>query len=359
MKLKKAKVDDDDDDVVEDVGSDDMDAKAKGGAFVSNAEQNALVDAVIEAYNEPKAEQARAEAKEAKEADEKSKAKKSKESKGKDSAEVTAEVTAEPVVKLATDEDEKKVDDSSVKERDFDKELGFGRKAVVRIFKKKMKGLPSDALDIALFGRMVASEASLEADSAVHVAYDFTTHRCSTCSDNFTVKEEFMPKSGLMPKEQRGASHMGNVSLVSGCFYGSRVIDVDRLFKNYPVEDAEKRRTILVSAVESAIMGVPTAGQSSTNTRELPGYILAYVCEGQEQTMADAFTARVHAEDGGGFMEPSIVRLEKRFESAKADAKSMQFDTLGIKDDFRYRQGAVGGLLLGEFVAKACDAALK
>jgi hypothetical protein len=58
-----------------------------------------------------------------------------------------------------------------------------------------------------------------------------------------------------------------------------------------------------------------------------------------------------------GYVEPSIAKLEAEFKGVKADSKSLQFDTLGIKADFSYRRGTEQ-YPLGKFIEDVCNAAL-
>ena len=69
--------------------------------------------------------------------------------------------------------------------------------------KKALKNNPS--VDIALFGRMVASEATLNCDASAQVAHSISTHTVQNEYDYFTAVDD------LAPEDNTGAGHLGTV----------------------------------------------------------------------------------------------------------------------------------------------------
>ena len=70
-------------------------------------------------------------------------------------------------------------------------------------YKKALKENPS--VDMALFGRMVASDPSLNYDAAAQVAHSISTHAVQNEFDYFTAVDD------CAPEDSAGAGHLGTV----------------------------------------------------------------------------------------------------------------------------------------------------
>ena len=84
--------------------------------------------------------------------------------------------------------------------------------------KKKAKQalIESPGVDIALFGRMVADEPSLNTDACAQVAHSISTHKVSREYDYFTAVDD------LSPEDNTGAGHIGTVEFNSSTLYQLR-----------------------------------------------------------------------------------------------------------------------------------------
>jgi len=317
VSVNKKDTDSKDDDKADDPNAD---VKSKGMSFLSEVELDGLVDSVIEAYKEVNAK-----------GNKKVKKVKKVKAKGKKS------------------EDKKS----------YESLLGFNSDKVRELFFKKFGCLPEDAADVGAFGRFLAADASLVVKSAVKASPSHSTHACSPDDDFFVAKEEFQIEGEILPKEQRGAAHMGHQSLVSACYHETKVIDVGQLFQNYHVDSKADRKELLDALVTSGLTSVPSGGQNGALSQEYPAYVIAYVAEGQEVTTAGAFDEAIRANGGSGYREPSIKRLSEHWENSKSAATSCRFKTLGLKADFRYRLSEDKKYHLGDFIEEVINAALE
>lgn len=80
-------------------------------------------------------------------------------------------------------------------------------------YKEALKAAPS--ADMALFGRMVADDPSLNYDAAAQVAHSISTHTVQNEFDYFTAVDD------CAPEDNAGAGHLGTVEYNSATLYRS------------------------------------------------------------------------------------------------------------------------------------------
>ncbi|MDI6782178.1 MAG: type I-E CRISPR-associated protein Cas7/Cse4/CasC, partial [bacterium] len=83
------------------------------------------------------------------------------------------------------------------------------------------------AVDIALFGRMLAGAPDKNTEAACQVAHAITVHKVAVEDDYFTAVDDL--NEG---KEDMGAGHIGETEFAAGLFYLYICIDWDLLVKN-------------------------------------------------------------------------------------------------------------------------------
>lgn len=82
------------------------------------------------------------------------------------------------------------------------------------------------AVDVALFGRMLADLPSANQDAACQVAHAISTHRVEREFDYFTAVDD------LGAADETGAGMIGQVEFNSATFYRYAVLDLDKLATN-------------------------------------------------------------------------------------------------------------------------------
>ena len=82
------------------------------------------------------------------------------------------------------------------------------------------------AIDLALFGRMLADLPEKNTDAACQVAHAISTHAVEREFDFYTAIDD------LKPDDTSGADMMGTVEFNSACLYRYAVINWDKLVEN-------------------------------------------------------------------------------------------------------------------------------
>ncbi|MCK9250731.1 MAG: type I-E CRISPR-associated protein Cas7/Cse4/CasC [Solirubrobacteraceae bacterium] len=148
---------------------------------------------------------------------------------------------------------------------------------------------PSDAVDVALFGRMVAEMPESNVDAACQVAHAIGTHRLADEVDYFTAVDD------LRPDDTEGADMIGDIQFNASCFYRYAVLDVGQLAVNLGADDASD--PIVDAAVEAFTEGfvtaIPSGKQNSFAARNPPTTVLAVRRQRGAWNLANAFAAPV------------------------------------------------------------------
>ncbi len=178
-------------------------------------------------------------------------------------------------------------------------------KAVKAAMKKASR---KDAADIALFGRMVADDPSLNIEGAALFSHALSCHKEEPEIDFFTAVDD------LQPNDESGAGMAGILEFNSACYYRYIGINLDLLGHNLPGLEKEEIKTILSAFIQSALMSIPTARQNSMNAATLPSYVLGMRrSEGHPLQLVNAFETPIKAKSGG-FVEGAIRALQEEKE---------------------------------------------
>ncbi len=162
------------------------------------------------------------------------------------------------------------------------------------------------AVDVALFGRMIADKPEWNVDAACQVAQAISTNRVQMDFDFFTAVDD------LKPKDTAGSDMMGTVQFNSSCFYRYAVLDVESLKQNLDNTDNELPQQAILAFVRAFVSAIPTGKQNSMAAHNFPSYVLAVVRpSGQPLSLANAFLkpARPRGEDID-LVDDSISKLE-------------------------------------------------
>ena len=159
------------------------------------------------------------------------------------------------------------------------------------------------AADIALFGRMVAENTSMNVDAACQVAHAISTHKVSMEMDFFTAVDD------LKPDDEPGAGMMGTVEFNSSCFYRYALIDTAQLAENLGGDEALARAAV-EAFLRSSIAAIPSARQNSMAAQNPPSFIFAVVRNGSAPwSLVNAFEKPVRATETKGLVGQSVEAL--------------------------------------------------
>lgn len=186
----------------------------------------------------------------------------------------------------------------------------------------------SDAADIALFGRMVADAPSQTVEGAAMFSHALSTHAVRSELDFFSAVDD--EKNHSDDSDDAGAGHLGDVEYNSACYYRYIGINLDLLDpeqknNNCNLFDSAQKKIILETFIKAAIRAIPQARKNSMAGPTPPSYVLAVKRNGQPLSLANAFENPVKSEKGGGYIVPSVGRLESEWK--------MMEETFGIEAD--------------------------
>jgi len=165
------------------------------------------------------------------------------------------------------------------------------------------------AVDVAMFGRMLASSPAYNTDAAVQVAHAISVHEVAIEDDYFTAVDDL--NEGV---EDLGAGHIGETEFAAGVFYIYVCVNRDLLSENLGKDGTltDKAMTALVTAC--ATIG-PNGKQNSFGSRAHASYILAEKGTQQPRSLSVAFLKPI---DAGDVLTKAIEELERRRDSFDA-----------------------------------------
>lgn len=165
-----------------------------------------------------------------------------------------------------------------------------------------------DAADIALFGRMVASDHSLTVEAATMFAHALSTHRVDNEIDFFSAVDD------LQSKDEAGAGMTGTLEFNSATYYRFAALNLDMLADGDHLGDMsqEERQSVVQTFIEATIKAIPGARKNTMNANTLPVFVLGVVREnGHPLQLVNAFEAPVRS--SSGYTAKSIDALKMEY----------------------------------------------
>jgi CRISPR system Cascade subunit CasC len=159
------------------------------------------------------------------------------------------------------------------------------------------KGVPNDAVDIAVFGRMVANASDVTLEGAGMFSHALSTHKCDNELDFWTAVEDEKQIG-----DDAGAANMGTAEFNSACYYRYIAVNTDMLFDAShlaSLADKEQRQAVLSAFIRASVLAVPSARKNSMFGFNPPAYVLGLRRAGQPISMVNAFEKPVTAAQGG------------------------------------------------------------
>lgn len=177
-------------------------------------------------------------------------------------------------------------------------QLAIDEESDKKKYKEALQEHPS--IDMAMFGRMAASDPSLNYDATVQVAHSISTHTVHNEYDYFTAVDD------CSSEDNAGAGHLGTVEFNSATLYRFATVNVNELVKTAGTETAKAVRKF----VEAFVYSMPTGKENTFANRTLPNDIYIAVRKDQPVNLCGAFEKPVQAGQEG-----YIQASEKAFSS--------------------------------------------
>ena len=171
-------------------------------------------------------------------------------------------------------------------------------KTVKKIFKE------AHAVDIALFGRMVADDTDLNVGAACQVAHAISTHAAENEYDFFTAVDDDKSRS---EEEDAGAGMMGTVEFSSATMYRYATVNLDMLVENLGDGDAALRA--LEVFIKGFCLSMPTGKQNTFANRTLPEAVVVSVRDDQPVSLVGAFEKPIRTNEVDGYLARSVGAL--------------------------------------------------
>ncbi len=165
------------------------------------------------------------------------------------------------------------------------------------------------ALDVALFGRMLADMPEKNQNAACQVAHAISTHSVEREFDFYTAVDD------LKPEDNSGADMMGTVEFNSACLYRYAVVDWEKL-----VENLQKDKVLAMKGLraflEGFVVAEPTGKQNTFAAHNPPEFVAISVRQNTApRNLANAFEFSVRVKK-----EESLTRKSAEVLSTKARA---------------------------------------
>ncbi len=178
-----------------------------------------------------------------------------------------------------------------------------------------------DALDIALFGRMVAKASEMNVEAAASFSHAISTHKVANEVEFFTALDDL--------QDEPGSAHMGSLEFNSATYYRYVSLDLGQLAQTLGTEETEagteQVRKAVAAFTKALFVAIPAARQATQSGASPWEFAKVLVRRGQRLQVP--FEAPVKtAQDG--FLKPSVAML-KDYLARKESLSGSLFGKLG------------------------------
>lgn len=153
--------------------------------------------------------------------------------------------------------------------------------------KKRIKQIVKNdrAVDVLMFGRMVADDTDLNVDASVQVAHAISVQAVDVESDYFTAVDDV--KQNNDEEGDAGAAMVGQIEFNAATFYRYANVDVDRL--NEGIGDAAATAKAVAAFVQAFVTSMPQGKINTFAHATLPELVVVNVRDTQAVNLVGAF----------------------------------------------------------------------
>lgn len=175
-----------------------------------------------------------------------------------------------------------------------------------KLDKKELQGiLKSDpAIDIALFGRMLADDPSLNEDASGQVAHAISTHAVESEFDFYTAVDD------LAPEDNAGAGMLGTIEYNAATLYRYANVALHEFYKQLKNDKEETAKAVKLF-VKAFVNSMPTGKINSFANQTLPQAIIVSLRTDRPINLVSAFEEPVQSENG--YVDKSIQKLFEEY----------------------------------------------
>lgn len=183
------------------------------------------------------------------------------------------------------------------------------RKALEKAIRDR--GAGGDAVDLALFGRMLADLAVKNQDAACQVAHAISTHKVEREFDFYTAVDD------RKPEENASADMLGTIEFNSACYYRYTAVHLGQLRSNL-ANDLELLERGLAAFLRATVLSAPGGKQNSFAAHNPPSFVALTVRDGSPRNLANAFEKPARATPERSLTEASLEQLAAHWRKLEA-----------------------------------------
>lgn len=210
---------------------------------------------------------------------------------------------------------------------------------------EELKALQSKVtgVDIALFGRMLASSPAFNVEAACQVAHAISVHSIVIEDDYFTAVDDL--NDG---KVDAGSAHIGEAGFAAALFYSYICINKTQLIESLDGDEALANKAIQ-ALTEAAIKVSPTGKQNSFASRAYASYVMAEMGSQQPRSLSVAYLKPIKDADMGAAAVEAITEQVKNFDRVYGPCADERYSFNAMTGEDK-EQGTLAGLL--QFIVK-------
>lgn len=157
-----------------------------------------------------------------------------------------------------------------------------------------------NAIDVALFGRMLADMPAANVDAACQVQHAISVNAATIEYDFFTALDD------ISPADTAAAAMVDSTGFISSTLYRFITINVDRLVSNLGSED--DARLAIQAAVKAFILSLPSGKQNTFAAQTRPDFVMLDLRTDQPVSLVNAFETPVVPKDTG-IAEQAVCKM--------------------------------------------------
>jgi CRISPR system Cascade subunit CasC len=165
------------------------------------------------------------------------------------------------------------------------------------------------AVDVALFGRMLADAKDFNVDAAAQVAHAISTHRVEREFDFFTAVDD------LAAGDEAVSGMLGTIDFNSACYYRYAVLHLDLLQGNLG-SDSDLVQRAVSAFLTAYVRAIPSGKQNTFAAHNPPEFVAVRLRDDAPINLAGAFERAVSPKDG--YIRGSVSALQSHWQQLDA-----------------------------------------
>ena len=191
------------------------------------------------------------------------------------------------------------------------------------------------AVDIALFGRMLASQPKYNIEAACQVAHAISVQQVAIEDDYFTAVDDLKDPAS---NDDSGAAHIGETNFASAVFYQYICINKDLLLENLN-GNSDLADKALAALVEAIVTVAPSGKQNSFGSRAFASYVMAEKGSMQPRSLSVAYLQPINSDNVLGDAIKSIELHQQKFDAVYGNCADSRYVM-----DVEHGNGTLAGL---------------